>query len=122
MNQGWIRIEVRPDIRGGWSVTRDSILDGCFSSLEAANDYASACARRARRAGMTVELDVRDAATATWQPPEPDDGHAGRRDLSRDHSCGAGTVGVGATGSGSTGSGGTSGSGAGGGRSGVPGR
>lgn len=58
MDQGRIRIEVRPDIRGGWSVTRDRIIDGCFRDLDAANDYASACARRARRAGLSVQLDV----------------------------------------------------------------
>ena len=58
MDQDRIRIEVRPDIRGGWSVTRDRIVDGCFRRLDAANDYASACARRARRAGLTVQLDV----------------------------------------------------------------
>lgn len=58
VDQDRIRIEVRPDIRGGWSVTRDRIVDGCFRRLDAANDYASACARRARRAGLTVQLDV----------------------------------------------------------------
>ena len=58
MNQSRIRIEVRPDVQGGWSVTRDCIVDGYFSQLDAANDYASACARRARRAGMAVELDI----------------------------------------------------------------
>lgn len=69
MNQGRIRIEVRPDIRGGWAVTRNRIIDGCFSSLDAAKDYASACARRARRAGMAVDLDI--ALPAPPQQPAP---------------------------------------------------
>jgi hypothetical protein len=63
VNQARIRIEVRPDVQGGWSVTRDRIVDGYFSEHDAANDYASACARRARRAGMAVELDIAPAAT-----------------------------------------------------------
>ncbi len=51
-----IRIEVKPDIEGGWTVTRDCIIDGCFVDVGAANDYASACAQRARRAGIAVTL------------------------------------------------------------------
>ena len=50
------RIEVEPDIEGGWSVVRDRIVDGHFNNLDAANDYASTCAERARRAGMRVTL------------------------------------------------------------------
>lgn len=56
MKQGTTRIEVRPDVDGGWTVTRDRIVDGCFEELVAANDYASACAHRAQRAGMAVTL------------------------------------------------------------------
>lgn len=56
------RIEVQPDIGDGWAVTRDRIVEGCFSDREAANDYASNCARRARRAGMAVELLVASPA------------------------------------------------------------
>ena len=56
MHSTTTRIEVRPDIEGGWAVTRDRIVDGYFSEVAAANDYASACAHRARRAGMTVSL------------------------------------------------------------------
>jgi hypothetical protein len=52
------RIEVRPDVDGGWAVTRDCIIDGYFVDVEAANEYASACAHRARRAGMSVTLHV----------------------------------------------------------------
>ncbi|HRN62645.1 MAG TPA: hypothetical protein PK743_03320 [Luteimonas sp.] len=52
------RIEVHPDADGGWAVTRDRIIDGHFSEVAAANDYASACAQRARRAGMAVSLDT----------------------------------------------------------------
>ncbi|WP_298577105.1 hypothetical protein [uncultured Luteimonas sp.] len=53
-----IRIEVKPDIEGGWAVTRDCIIDGYFVDVGAANDYASACAQRARRAGIAVSLQV----------------------------------------------------------------
>lgn len=56
MNHASIRIEVRPDTDGGWSVTRDCIVDACFSDRVAANDYASACAHRAQRAGLAVSL------------------------------------------------------------------
>lgn len=66
------RIEVRPDIRDGWTVTRDRIVEGCFSDREAANDYASTCARRARRAGLVVELQV-----ASPVSPRDGDGAAG---------------------------------------------
>lgn len=62
-----IRIEVRADVEGGWAVIRDCIVDGHFSDVVAANDYASACAQRARRAGMAVSLDTaptEDAAVA----------------------------------------------------------
>ena len=55
------RIEVSPDIEGGWAVTRDCIIDGYFVDIRAANDYASACAQRAQRAGMTVSLQVAEA-------------------------------------------------------------
>ena len=58
------RIEVTPDIEGGWAVTRDCIIDGYFVDLGAANEYASACAQRARRAGLAVTLQV-----AATQPP-----------------------------------------------------
>ena len=51
-------IEVRPDVEGGWAVTRDCIIDGYFVEVGAANDYASACAQRAQRAGMAVSLQV----------------------------------------------------------------
>lgn len=40
----------------GWSVARDRIVDGHFSDLVAANDYAQACAQRAERAGLQVCL------------------------------------------------------------------
>jgi cyanophycinase-like exopeptidase len=62
-----IRIEVRADVEGGWSVIRNCIVDGHFNDVAAANDYASACAQRARRAGMAVSLDtapIEDAAVA----------------------------------------------------------
>lgn len=52
------RIEVQRDAEGGWSVARDCIVDGHFQDLVAANDYASACAHRARRAGLSVCLHV----------------------------------------------------------------
>lgn len=52
------RIEVKPDIEGGWAVTRDCIIDGYFVDVGAANDYASACAQRAQRAGIKVSLHV----------------------------------------------------------------
>lgn len=52
------RIEVQPETDGGWSVARNRIVDGYFNDLEAANDYASACARRAQRAGMAVSLHI----------------------------------------------------------------
>ena len=57
MATGTTRIEVRPDTDGGWAVVRDCIVDGHFSDVAAANDYASACARRAHRAGMVVALE-----------------------------------------------------------------
>ncbi|MGJ4730149.1 hypothetical protein [Luteimonas sp. SDU101] len=56
MSPASIRIEVKPDVEGGWAVTRDCIIDGYFIDVAAANDYASACAQRARRAGITVSL------------------------------------------------------------------
>jgi len=56
VKQGTTRIEVWPDGDGGWTVTRDRIVDGCFNELMAANDYAAACAQRAQRAGMAVTL------------------------------------------------------------------
>ncbi|MDH7453901.1 hypothetical protein QF205_12610 [Luteimonas composti] len=59
------RIEVRPDVDGGWAVTRDCIIDGYFVDIAAANDYASACAQRARRAGMSVSLLVAAAQPAS---------------------------------------------------------
>lgn len=52
------RIEVQPEADGGWSVARNRIVDAYFTDVAAANDYASACARRARRAGMSVSLHV----------------------------------------------------------------
>jgi len=58
MVQASTRIEVKPDIEGGWAVTRDCIIDGYFVEVGAANDYASACAQRARRAGIMVSLQV----------------------------------------------------------------
>lgn len=64
MSHSTTRIEVKPDIEGGWAVTRDCIIDGYFVELDAANDYASACAQRARRAGLTVTLQV-----PSTQPP-----------------------------------------------------
>lgn len=66
MTSASTRIEVRPDIEGGWAVTRDCIIDGCFVDVGAANDYASACAQRAQRAGMAVSLQVASPA----QPSE----------------------------------------------------
>jgi len=56
VEQGRIRIEVGHDLRDGWTVTRDRVVDGCFDSLDAAYDYASTCARRAHRAGLAVDL------------------------------------------------------------------
>lgn len=53
-----IHIEVQADAEGGWSVARDRIVDGHFADLVAANDYANACAQRARRAGIAVELRI----------------------------------------------------------------
>ena len=61
MVQASTRIEVKPDIEGGWAVTRDCIIDGYFVDVRAANDYASACAQRAQRAGITVSLQVAQA-------------------------------------------------------------
>ena len=61
MTHSSTRIEVKPDIEGGWAVTRDCIIDGYFVELDAANDYASACAQRAQRAGITVSLQVAQA-------------------------------------------------------------
>jgi hypothetical protein len=61
---GTIRIEVQRDIEGGWAVTRDQIIDGYFSDIAAANDYASACAHRAQRAGMAVVLNTVPADSA----------------------------------------------------------
>lgn len=58
MIKGRTRIEVQADVDGGWSVVRDRIVDGHFDTPAAANDYASACAQRARRAGMAVTLDT----------------------------------------------------------------
>lgn len=58
MNIASTTIEVRPDVEGGWAVTRDCIIDGYFVEVGAANDYASACAQRAQRAGMAVSLQV----------------------------------------------------------------
>lgn len=52
------RIEVQPEADGGWSVARNRIVDAYFNDVAAANDYASACARRAQRAGMAVSLHV----------------------------------------------------------------
>ncbi|TWT19081.1 hypothetical protein FQY83_11980 [Luteimonas marina] len=63
MTQGTTHIEVWPDGEGGWTVTRDRIVDGCFNEMMAANDYASACARRAQRAGLVVTL-----RTLRWEP------------------------------------------------------
>lgn len=51
-----VRIEVQCDREGGWSVVRNCVVDGYFSDVAAANDYASACARRAERAGLVVSL------------------------------------------------------------------
>lgn len=56
MSSPTTHIEVQPEHDGGWSVARDRIVDGYFSDLQAANDYASTCARRAERAGMDVHL------------------------------------------------------------------
>jgi len=56
MTQHITHIEVQPERDGGWSVARNRIVDGYFDDLQAANDYASACARRAQRAGMEVSL------------------------------------------------------------------
>lgn len=67
MTHASTRIEVRPDVEGGWAVTRDCIIDGYFADVGAANDYASACAQRAQRAGMSVSLHV---ASAHVVPPE----------------------------------------------------
>lgn len=58
MNQPTTCIEVQPERDGGWSVARNRIVDGYFNDLQAANDYASACARRAQRAGLAVNLRV----------------------------------------------------------------
>lgn len=62
MNQATTRIEVRPDIDGGWAVTRNCIVDGYFSDVTAANDYAHACAHRAKRAGLMVSLHTGSAS------------------------------------------------------------
>lgn len=112
---------------------RDRIIEGCFSDREAANDYASSCARRARRAGMAVELVV----ASPGSPRRADGGGAVPRDhrgsrMSGTGSRGTGSTGIDSTGTGPagpvstgigpTGSGGTSGSGSGGGIRGVPGR
>ncbi len=63
------RIEVQPDSDGGWSVTRDCIVDGHFADLPAANGYAAACARRAQRAGIAVILHTLPAE------PSPQSAH-----------------------------------------------
>ena len=60
-----ISIEVQPEHDGGWSVARDRIVDGYFSELQAANEYASTCARRAQRAGMAVSLRILPAEPPT---------------------------------------------------------
>jgi hypothetical protein len=52
------RIEVQPEADGGWSVARNRIVDAYFNEVAAANDYASACARRAQRAGLSVSLHM----------------------------------------------------------------
>jgi len=65
VKQGTTRIEVWPDGDGGWTVTRDRIVDGCFDELMAANDYASACAHRAQRAGMAVTLRTLQRESST---------------------------------------------------------
>lgn len=79
MSPASTRIEVRSDTRDGWTVMRDRIIEGCFSDREAANDYASNCARRARRAGMAVELVV-----ASPGSPRRVDGGAGTGPVSAD--------------------------------------
>lgn len=56
MTRRSMRIEVQQEPDGGWNVARDCIVDGHFSDLVAANDYASSCAQRAQRAGMDVCL------------------------------------------------------------------
>ncbi|WP_457020211.1 hypothetical protein [Luteimonas sp. A482] len=58
---------MKPDIEGGWAVTRDCIIDGYFVDIRAANDYASACAKRAQRAGITVSLQVAAAQPSSTE-------------------------------------------------------
>jgi hypothetical protein len=69
VEQARIRIELGHDLRDGWTVTRNRVVDGCFNSLEAAYEYASRCARRAHRAGMAVDL--------VMAPPAPPQRRAG---------------------------------------------
>lgn len=71
MAQASTRIEVSPDIEGGWAVTRDCIIDGYFVDVGAANDYASACAQRARRAGIAVSLQVAAMQSSSTEEASP---------------------------------------------------
>ncbi|TDK24363.1 hypothetical protein E2F46_08755 [Luteimonas aestuarii] len=69
MSNPTTHIEVQPEHDGGWSVARNRIIDGYFNSLQAANDYASACAQRAKRAGLDVRLLI-------WPDEPPSDAAA----------------------------------------------
>ena len=51
-------ITVQPDADGGWSVTRDRIVDGHFAHFDRAEVYARHCADRARAGGLDVQLHI----------------------------------------------------------------
>lgn len=55
-----VRIEVHPDVDGGWTVTRDRIVDGHFAALDRAEVYARTCVERARAAGQVATLKIHE--------------------------------------------------------------
>lgn len=54
-----VRIDVLPDAEGGYTVSRDRVVDGHFDDATAAVEYAEQCVSRAKRAGQDVQLTVR---------------------------------------------------------------
>lgn len=60
-----VRIDVLPDADGGWSVTRDRIVDAHFDHRDRAIDYAWLCQDRAERAGQEVRVEVHESLERT---------------------------------------------------------
>ncbi|MGH8033473.1 MAG: DUF2188 domain-containing protein [Luteimonas sp.] len=54
-----IRFEVLPDVDGGWSVTRDSVVSGTFELKPPAIEYAVDAANRAWQQGKPAQLFIK---------------------------------------------------------------